>query len=166
MKFNFDMKNKKVGLEADVEKIVEKAINNKENQSKDKFNTKHNANKEILEIKHQQKMEREGKNQEKKNWFQKMQEEKRRTKELELEYKRKEEEEQMKILKTRIIISIVLGLLGIMMITIGFLLGSASGNPNSGWYAVACVGFFPLMIGFFCLGDNLEKPDKNKKKRR
>ena len=26
MKFNFDMKNKKVGLEADVEKIVEKGI--------------------------------------------------------------------------------------------------------------------------------------------
>ena len=155
MKFNF---------EADVEKIVEKGMDQKEKDWKDKFNTKHNANKEILEIKHQQKMEREGKNQEKKNWFQKMQEEKRRTKELELEYKRKEEEEQMKILKTRIIISIVLGLLGIMMITIGFLLGSASGNPN--WYAVACVGFFPLMIGFFCLGDNLEKPDKNKKKRR
>ena len=136
MKFNFDMKNKKVGLEADVEKIVEKGMDQKEKDWKDKFNTKHNANKEILEIKHQQKMEREGKNQEKKNWFQKMQEEKRRTKELELEYKRKEEEEQMKILKTRIIISI------------------------------ACVGFFPLMIGFFCLGDNLEKPDKNKKKRR
>ena len=44
MKFNFDMKNKKVGLEADVEKIVEKGMDQKEKDWKDKFNTKHNAN--------------------------------------------------------------------------------------------------------------------------
>ncbi len=30
MKFNFDMKNKKVGLEADVEKIVEKGMDQNE----------------------------------------------------------------------------------------------------------------------------------------
>ena len=35
MKFNFDMKNKKVGLEADVEKIVEKGMDQKEKDWKD-----------------------------------------------------------------------------------------------------------------------------------
>ena len=48
MKFNFDMKNKKVVLEADVEKIVEKGMDQKENDWKDKFNTKNNSKKEIF----------------------------------------------------------------------------------------------------------------------
>lgn len=59
MKFNFDIKNKKAGFEADVEKIVEKGMEQHEKSWKDKFNTKHNAKKEILVMKHKQKLELE-----------------------------------------------------------------------------------------------------------
>lgn len=163
MKLNWDMKNKKVGVEADVEKLVEKGMDQHEKEWKDKFTTKHNANKEMLEMKHNQKMEIEEKQKTKKNWIQKIQEENRKTKELELEYERKREEERMKILKLKIIISITVGVVGIAMMCVGWLLGSASGDPNSGWYAISCFGFFPLMGAAFCwLG---EEDKKNKKKK-
>ena len=50
---------------------------------KDKFNTKHNAKKEIQELKHKQKLEIEEVKQKKLNWYEKRQEEKRKNKELE-----------------------------------------------------------------------------------
>lgn len=145
MKLNFDIKNKKGGFEADVEKIIEKGIEQHDKNWKDKFNTKYNARKEMIQIKHKQKMEIEEKNQTKKNWIQKIQEENRKTKELELKEKRRKEEEQKKILKIKIIISIILGIIGLIMMCVGFLFGSSSGNSDSGWYGVAMVGFFPLL---------------------
>jgi len=162
MKFNLDMKNKKVAVEADVEKLVEKGMEQQKDW-KDKFNTKHSASKEMLEMKHKQKMEIEEKNQEKKNWIQKIQEERRKTKELELEYERKREEEQMKVTKIKIVISSILGIIGITMMCVGFLLGSKSGNPDSGWYAIACVGFFPLLGAPFCWIGSSEQKEKKKK---
>ena len=57
MKFNFDIKNKKGSLEADVENIVENGMEQHERTWKDKFNTKHNVKKEMLEIEHKQKLE-------------------------------------------------------------------------------------------------------------
>lgn len=50
---------KKVGVEAeaDVERIIEKSIDSHEKDWKEKFETKHNAKKEILELKHKHKME-------------------------------------------------------------------------------------------------------------
>ena len=49
MKLNFDIKNKKANLEADVERLVEKGMDQNEKDWKDKFVTKHNAKKEILD---------------------------------------------------------------------------------------------------------------------
>lgn len=145
MKLNFDIKNKKAGLEADIEKIVEKGMDQHEKEWKDKFNTRYNAKKEMLEMKHKHKMECEEKNQTKKNWIQKVQEEKRKNKELELEDKRRKEEEQRKILKIKIIISIILGVIGLIMMVVGSILGSASGDSDSGWYAMFGIGFLPLL---------------------
>lgn len=70
MKFNFDIKNKKAGFEADVEKIVEKGIEQHEKDWKDKFNAKYNAKKEMLEIKHKQKLELEDRKTNKKSKYQ------------------------------------------------------------------------------------------------
>lgn len=164
MKFNFDFKNKKAGFEADVEKIAEKAMEHNEKDWEEKFDKKHNAKKEILEIKHKQKMEAEDKNQTKKNWIQKIQEEHRKTKELELEEERRREEEERKIIKTKMIISLMLGMLSLVMMIIGCILGTLSGDSDSGWYMIACVGFFPLLgIVFIWSSESDKKKKKNKK---
>lgn len=101
MKFNFDIKNKKANFEADVERLVEKGMDQNEKNWKDKFVTKHNAKKEILEIKHKQKMEMEEKSQTKKNWIQKIEEERRRTKQLEFEEQKRIDEENKKTRKIK-----------------------------------------------------------------
>lgn len=157
MKFNFDIKTKKTELEADVEQIVEKGMEIHERTWKDKFNTKFNAKKELLKIKHNHKMELEENNKTKKNWIQKIIEENRKTKELELEYKRKREEDQLKIMKIKIILSIILGIIGLPMTVVGFILGSSSGNPDSGWYVMAIIGIVFLGSSAFDLSDNLNK---------
>lgn len=70
-----------------------------------------------------------------------------RLKELELEEKRREEEARSK--KIKMIISLTLGTIGILMLAVGFMMGSASGDGDSPYYAMACVGFFPLMGSAF-----------------
>jgi len=56
MKLNF----KKLGIEAegDVENLVKKAMDNHEKDWKEKFETKHNAKKEVMELKHKYKQEK------------------------------------------------------------------------------------------------------------
>lgn len=162
MKLNFDIKNKKGSIESDVEKLVEKGMDQHDKNWKDKFNTRHNAKKEMLEIKHKQKLELEDKNQAKKNWFQKIEEERRKTKQLELEELRRQEEDKKKSVKVKAIISAILGIIGVLMMVIGSLLGSASGYPDSGWYMMSIVGFFPLCSIAFIWGATSD----NKKKRR
>ena len=67
MKLNLDIKNKKGELEADVETLVEKGMEQHERTQKDKFNSKHSAKKKILGLKHRQKIEIEDQNVKKKN---------------------------------------------------------------------------------------------------
>ena len=62
MKLNIDIKNKKGSLDADVEKLVEKGMDLNDKNWKDKFETKHSAKKEIMELQHKQKMEIEEQN--------------------------------------------------------------------------------------------------------
>lgn len=83
MKFNFDIKNKKAGFEADVEKIVEKGMEQHEKNWFSKFDLKRKTKKEMKELKHKQKVEIEEVKQKKLNWYQRRQEEKRKNKELE-----------------------------------------------------------------------------------
>lgn len=130
MKLNLDIKKKKVNVEADVEKLVEKGFDNHETGWKEKFDVKHNAKKELMEIKHRQKIELENFNKNKKNWLQKIQEEKRKTKELELEEqrrlkeleleeKKRQEEKENKSLILIIIVSSVLGIIAICFFVAG-----------------------------------------------
>ena len=166
MKLSIDIKNKKGSLDSDVEKLVEKGMDLHEKDWKEKFDTKHAAKKEILEIQHKQKIEIEEQNKTKKNWVQKIIEENRKTKELELEDRRRREEEErierQKIMKMKIIFTIILGILTIILFTTGFLLGSASGNPDSGWYAIACLGFFTGLAIIFVWTSGNEPKNKRR----
>ena len=165
MKLSIDMKNKKGSLDSDVEKLVEKGMDLHEKDWKDKFSTKHIAKKELLELQHKQKIEIEEQNKTKKNWIQKIIEENRKTKKLELEDRRIREEaeriEAKKIIKIKIIFTIILGILAIAFFTIGSLLGYASGDPNSGWHALSVLGIIiGLAISFIWLPGNESKKKK------
>lgn len=150
MKLNFDIKNKKGGVESDIERLVEKGMDQHDKNWKDKFNTKHNAKKEMLEMKHKQKMEAEEKNQNRKNWIQKIEEERRKTKQLELEEQKRKEEEIKKNVRLKVIVSIILAVIGSILMIAGSVLGSESGDPNSGWYMMTMVGLIALIsISFF-----------------
>ena len=96
MKFNFDIKNKKAGFEADVEKIVEKGMDQHEKNWFSKFNLKREKKKEMLELKHKQRIEIENEKQKRKNWFEKREEAKTKRKYLEQELNKKQEAEDFK----------------------------------------------------------------------
>ena len=163
MKLKFDIKNKKGSLESDVERLVEKGMDQHDKNWKDKFNTKHNAKKEMLEMKHRQKLEIEENNQKKKSWFEKIEEEKRKTRQLEIEIERRKEEERKKSIKVKAIISVLLAIVGLVMMVIGIALTSASGNPDSEWGMLTILGMFPCMsIAFLWI----DATDKKKKKRK
>ncbi|CDD17716.1 unknown [Clostridium sp. CAG:798] len=164
MKLNFDIKNKKGSLESDVEKLVEKGMDQHDKNWKDKFNTRHNAKKEMLEIKHKQKLELEDKKQAKKNWFQKIEEERRKTKQLELEEIRRQEESRKKSIKVKVIITILLVLLGLTMMIAGIILVNKSGDPESNWNMLIAIGMFPLFSIAVIWGATANNTKKKKKR--
>lgn len=161
------LKIKKGEVEAEIgaEKLIEKGMDQHDKNWKDKFSTKHNAKKEMLEIKHKQKLEIGEQNQKRKSIFERIEEEKRKTRQLELEEQRRQEEEKKKRIKIKIIFSILLGIIGGTMSVVGSILGSASGDPNSGWHMMSVMGMFPLM-GIACIWIASAETDKKKKKRK
>lgn len=152
MKFNLDIKNKKAEFQADVENIVEKGMEQHEKDWKDKFNTKHNAKKEILEIKHKQKLEIEETNREKRNWYDRIQENKRKQKELEIEEQRRIEKEKNKKIRNKSIISTIIGTIALILIIVGF-----SSEDNA---SMALGGIALLWILIFMWADNNDKKKK------
>ena len=160
------LKKGEIEVEFDAEKLIEKGMKHHEKNWRDKFNIKHKAKKEMIEIKHKQKMEIEEKNKEKKNWFQKIEEERRKTKELklrlELEEKRRQEEERKRILQIKMRVSTILGIIGSVLLFIGYFLGTAS--RNSAWDGLMVIGFLALISIVFIWAGN-KKNNKNKKKR-
>ena len=164
MKFGFNLEKKNATLEVDAERLIEKGMEQNDKNWKDKFNTKHNAKKEILEIKHKQKMEKEDKEQSKKNWFQKLQEEKRKLKELELEEKRRKEEEHRKMIKIKIIISSIMGIVGLIIMIIGIIITSLSNDPNSPWHMlIVCAVLVWFSIIFVWIPEFAAQDNKKKK---
>lgn len=169
MKLNFDMKKKNVNVDVDVEKLVEKGIDNHESNWKEKFHIKHSAKKELMEIKHQQKIELESANKNKKNWIQKIQEEKRKTKELELnelrrikelelEEKKRQEENEKKNLIFTIVISLVIGI-----VSIGFFIAGIIADP--GFNVVGIMLF--IVIGYIWIFRGIpEKENKREEKKK
>lgn len=168
MKLNFDIEKKKVNVEADIEKIVEKGIDNHEKNWKDKFDVKHSAKKELMKIKHKQKVELENSNKTKKNWIQKIHEEKRKTKELELseqrklkelelEEKRKLEEIKQKKLILLIVISFILCLISICFFVAGSIIDP--GLNVIGTFLFIAIGY----IWLYRISKEKESERKNKK---
>lgn len=78
-------------------------------------------------------------------------------KRMELAEKRHIAEEKTK--KTKIIISLVLAVVGILMMTLGYIAADATGNSDSGLYMVSMVGFFPLMGSAYIWLFSNEKDD-------
>ncbi len=144
MRISIDAKNKKTDIEGDVESIAEKIIDNSEKDWKLKFDAKHNARKEMMEIRHKHKMEIDEKNQKKRNWIQKIQDEKLKAKELELEEKRRQEKIKIIKLVLKIVGTCILGIVAAIMLIMGIVLGVESGDSDSGWYALSAVGMIPL----------------------
>lgn len=159
---------KKVNIEADIEKLVEKGIDNHEKNWKDKFYVKHSAKKELMEIKHKQKVELENFNKNKKNWIQKIQEENRKAKELklseqrklkeiELEEKRKLEEIKQKKLIIIIVFSFILCLIGICLFVAGQFIDPALNVI--GTFLFIAIGY----IWLYHISKEKESKRKNKK---
>lgn len=146
MKLIFDINKKRIDVEGNVEKLVEKGIDNNEKGWKEKFATRHNAKKEIMEIKHSQKIELENSNNIKKNWVQKIQEESRKTKELELAEQRRLKElelEEMKLLENKkLIITIAVSIVLCLTSVVFFIAGSSSDSASN----------FVGMLMFFVVG--------------
>lgn len=163
MKVNFDIKNKKGEVEADVEKLVEKGIDYHDKNWKDKFDIKHSAKKEILELKHKQKMEKDENGKSKKSFLEKIAEEKRKTKELELAEQRRLKELELEAIKRQeelgkknlniiIVISFVLGLVGI-----GFFIAGAITDPG-----LNVIGTFMFIVIAYIWVSRISK-EKSKK---
>lgn len=62
-----------------------------------------------------------------------------------MEMAEKQQLANQKILKLKIIISLTLATIGILMIAFGYIAGSSTGDPDSGYYMISLVGLFPLM---------------------
>ena len=97
MKLNIDLKNKKGSLDVNAEKIIEKGMDQHEKDWKDKFNTKHNAKKEIMELKHKQKIENKEQDLKKKSVVQEVFDGFNSQKQIEFEEQQKIEEEKRKV---------------------------------------------------------------------
>lgn len=76
-----------------------------------------------------------------------------RLKELEIKERKQISKERRKLFKIRV--SLILGIVGVIMMAVGFLGGEASGNPDSSIYGLAFAGFFCfLAISYMWLADD------------
>lgn len=81
-----------------------------------------------------------------------------RLSELMLEEKKYADKKRAKAFKVKA--SIVLGIVGSILLVVGFLGGEATGNPDSGVYMISFIGMFALMaIAFIWLGGSDKKDD-------
>lgn len=169
MKIKFDLKNKKGDIDVNAEKLVEKGMDQHEKNWKDKFNTRHNAKKEILELKHKQKIETTEQELKKKTIVQEIFDGINSKKQLELEEKRKieeekrrleeerlkrEEEERLQARKERKQLGSILLIVGFIMIIFGF---GLSTNADTEVSMIGSIGFFGCIAGFVLLVKNDKK---------
>ena len=130
MEIDNDAENKKTKIKFDAERLIEKGMDIHEKNWKDKFNMKHTAKKEILELKHAQK-----------NEFKIMAlEDERKDKEIERTELAKKEEAHKKFKRSQAVISALLVIIGTVLICLGNELSKSSGNPNSAWDSLMIIG--------------------------
>ncbi|EAE2458034.1 zinc ribbon domain-containing protein [Enterococcus faecalis] len=66
-----------------------------------------------------------------------------------------------KMTKTKIKISLILAVVGILMMSLGYLAGSATGDSDSGFYMISMIGFFPLMGAAYIWLFSKDKEDED-----
>lgn len=94
-------KKQKGKIDVDAEKLIEKGMDQNDKNWKEKFDVKHSAKKEIMEIKHQQKIENKEKDLKKKSLVKEIFDGINTNKKLELEQQRKIEEERLMLEEER-----------------------------------------------------------------
>ena len=77
----------------------------------------------------------------------------------ELEIYEKEQEEKRKRIKERNKLLLRLIIIGVLLLLIGCLLGSATGDEDSPLYFIAMAGMFPLIAAFSIWSDNSNKKE-------
>ena len=82
-----------------------------------------------------------------------------RIKQIEMAEKRAEATQRN--LKLKVIISLSLAIVGIFMMVIGGMAGQASGDPDSGFYMLTLIGFFPLMGAAYIWLNSKKEDDGN-----
>lgn len=80
-------------------------------------------------------------------------------KQMELAEKKRLASERMT--KTKIKISLILAVVGILMMSLGYLAGSATGDSDSGFYMISMIGFFPLMGAAYIWLFSKDKEDED-----
>lgn len=80
-------------------------------------------------------------------------------KQMELAEKKRLASEKMT--KTKIKISLILAVVGILMMSLGYLAGSATGDSDSGFYMISMIGFFPLMGAAYIWLFSKDKEDED-----
>ncbi len=84
-----------------------------------------------------------------------------RLRQMELEEKAREEEMKAKTFKFKM--GLIIGAIGVLMMVVGYMLGDATGDSDSGFYMISLIGFFPLMAGGSIITSALRnKSDKKK----
>lgn len=172
MKLKFSHKDKDLNsdnsfeMDVDAERVAEKLIDEHDKNWKDKFTTKHNAKKEILELKHKHNLENKEQNLKKKTFVQEIFDGINTNKELKLEEKRrieeekkreeeerirKEQEEQLRVKKEKKTLGIILLVVGLIITIVGF----AFGIPDSGLEMVGSLGFIISIVGIVLLVRNV-----------
>ena len=82
-----------------------------------------------------------------------------RLKQMELAEKERISSEKTKRLK--IVISLIILFVGVVLMAVGFLAGSASGDSDSGFYALGIIGLLLFMSPVFILTNNKKDEDKS-----
>ena len=83
MKLKFDLEKNNATIDVDAERLIEKGMEQHEKSWKDRLLFKHVAKKEMVKLKHKNKIEVEDKKQKRQTRYQIKQEENRKNKELE-----------------------------------------------------------------------------------
>lgn len=96
MKLSFRLKNKEANIDMDVERIIEKGMNQHAEKGLYNFKEKQSEKRKLLDLKHKQKMEIEQERQKRKNWFERREEARIKKKQLELELEKKQRKEDLK----------------------------------------------------------------------
>lgn len=145
MKLSFKPLTKEIQIEGDIENVITKSIDAHDNNWEKKYQIKNQTKKEMIELKHQYKKEKAIQKQNKRNFIQKIMDEKTRKKELELAEQRKKEEEaaalKAKIFKIKIITTIILSITSLILFVVGIILRI----NNIDGEILTLLGFFPLI---------------------